>query len=124
MSRIFPNGSTFKGRFEFVKDVRCFYYAMATATEAYVELVSYTEGNDWDIDATVTFKIWVGKEGVPEGVVKRFLQSVYDAGEKIEALTAGAGDDYAIVGLEPHVFCQSVKLLEEYDGERDDHFSC
>ena len=116
-----PNGSTFKGRFEMVKDVHCFWYAMAIATEAYVELVSFTEGEDWFIPPTVTFKIWVGEDGVPHDVVERFVQSVWDAAEKVEALTAGAGDD-AIVGLEPHVFCQSVKLLAEYDGGRDGVF--
>lgn len=97
----------YKGRLEFLKDVRAVYSAASVCNGYFVKSIIASELPM--CSGEVEFVI-VAVDRTEEEAITDFLASVWEASE-LPALK----ERY----IEPHVFCQSVKRVSEYDGNRD-----
>jgi hypothetical protein len=94
---------TYKGRFEFIKDIRSFYLSVAHSP-AFIKIQNIIYNEDFN-DVEVEFSIWYDGEYT----IEHLLDHMELVSNKVLAKS----------GIETHVFRQSVKLIDEYDGERN-----
>jgi hypothetical protein len=114
------NGSIFKGRLEMPKDsLAIFSYAVSHPREFIILNFDREVGAEFGPpDAEVTFKLCRkgGADTYDSDWVRQHLEALYNLGLNFRD---SDGEDW---GIELHVFCQSVKLLKDYDGARDECF--
>jgi hypothetical protein len=102
---------TLKGRLEFLKDYKAILYA-ASQTPGIIAL----QFNDFEIEIT-----WLSEGISPNGEKIDFWEDSQEYISQFVKLVKDAPNFlcFSKLGLETHVFWQSLKTVTQYDGERD-----
>jgi hypothetical protein len=121
------NKRTLRGRFEFMKDLKPLYKMLAgTGPWCPVELLGVTRDEQF-YEPEVTFDFFFADDkGSEEDQVNTFLRELDDTAAAMtweEGAIKGTPPG-SPCGIELHVFTQSLKWLEDYDGKRDGPWSC
>jgi hypothetical protein len=102
---------TLKGRIEFLKDYKAILYA-ASQTPGIIAL----QFNDFEIEIT-----WLSEGVSPNGEKIDFREDTQEYIAQFVKLVKDAPSFlcFSKLGLETHVFWQSLKPVTQYDGERN-----
>ena len=120
---------TLRGRFEFMKDIKPFYKVLSGPWNGAVDLLEVKRplvGGAMN-HQEVTFDFFFADDkGSEEDQVNTFLRELDDTAAAMtweEGAIKGTPPG-SPCGIELHVFTQSLKWLEDYDGKRDGPWSC